>query len=91
MKKSILILNTLVIMLLSASRSWAQQETPGSYFTSFDTTKIYYEVKGTGYPVILIHGFSGTGQGWKNTAVYNDLLTAGYQVVLIDQRGMTLA
>src|SRR5476651_646785 len=87
MKKSILILNTLVIMLLSASRSWAQQETPGSYFTSFDTTKIYYEVKGTGYPVILIHGFSGTGQGWKNTAVYNDLLTAGYQVVLIDQRG----
>jgi pimeloyl-ACP methyl ester carboxylesterase len=37
--------------------------------------------------VILIHGFSGTGQGWKNCAVYNDLLTGGYKVILIDQRG----
>jgi pimeloyl-ACP methyl ester carboxylesterase len=87
MKKSIIILNTLAILLLSVSRLWAQQDTPGSYFTSFDTTKIYYEVRGSGYPVILIHGFSGTSQGWKNTAVYNDLLTAGYQVILIDQRG----
>jgi pimeloyl-ACP methyl ester carboxylesterase len=87
MKKSILILNALAIVLLSASRLWVQQETPGSYFTSFDTTKICYEVRGAGYPVILIHGFSGTGQGWKNTAVYNDLLTAGYRVILIDLRG----
>lgn len=80
------IIQTFIILLLSASRLLAQ-ETTGSYFTSFDTTKIYYEVKGTGSPVILIHGFSGTGQGWKNTAVYNDLLTAGYQVILVDQRG----
>lgn len=87
MKKSIRVVTTALMILLSASRLWAQQETTGSYFTSFDTTKIYYEVKGTGSPVILIHGFSGTGQGWKNCAVYKDLLTAGYQVILIDQRG----
>src|SRR6185503_14263409 len=80
------IAQTIIILLLPVSRLFAQ-ETAGSYFTSFDTTKIYYEVKGTGSPVILIHGFSGTGQGWKNAAVYNDLLTAGYQVILIDQRG----
>src|SRR6185312_1241562 len=81
------IVQPVIILLLSVFRLFAQQETAGSYFTSFDTTKIYYEVIGTGSPVILIHGFSGTGRGWKNTAVYNDLLTAGYQVILIDQRG----
>jgi pimeloyl-ACP methyl ester carboxylesterase len=67
--------------------SYAQPALAGSYFTSFDSTRIYYEVKGDGYPVILIHGFSGTGQGWKNCAVYGDLLKAGYKVILIDQRG----
>lgn len=76
-----------VVLLLSVSRLLAQQEIPGSYFTSFDTTKIYYEVKGSGSPVILIHGFSGTGQGWKNCAVYKSLLQAGYMVILVDQRG----
>ena len=59
----------------------------GTYYNSFDSTKIYYEVRGSGYPVILVHGFSGTGQGWKHCAVYNDLLDAGFEVILIDQRG----
>src|SRR5476649_1798999 len=75
------------ILLFLTSRLFAQSEIQGAYFTSFDGTKIYYEVKGNGYPVILIHGFSGTGQGWKNGPLYNDLLTAGYMVIIIDQRG----
>ncbi|MGH7238096.1 MAG: alpha/beta fold hydrolase, partial [Candidatus Saccharimonadales bacterium] len=84
MKKQLLLFG----VLLSVSvRLLAQKATIGSFFTSFDSTKIYYEIKGNGYPVILIHGFSGTGQGWKHCAVYNDLLKAGYMVVLIDQRG----
>jgi pimeloyl-ACP methyl ester carboxylesterase len=85
MKRTLLIFS---ILLLITKGLFAQQELPeGSYYTSFDSTKIYYEVKGEGYPVILIHGFSGTGQGWKSCAVYGELLKAGYQVILIDQRG----
>jgi pimeloyl-ACP methyl ester carboxylesterase len=87
MKKHIILLATLSILLLRSVWSSAQSANDGSYYTSFDGTKIYYEVKGDGYPVILIHGFSGTGQGWKNCAVYGDLLKAGYKVILIDQRG----
>jgi pimeloyl-ACP methyl ester carboxylesterase len=81
------LLSAMTILVFVATHSFAQTGTEGQYFTSFDTTKIYYEVKGTGYPVILIHGFSGTGQGWKRAAVYTGLLNAGYQVILIDQRG----
>jgi pimeloyl-ACP methyl ester carboxylesterase len=85
--KHIIRLSTLSILLFLTTDLFAQIETTGSYYTSFDSTKIYYEVKGTGYPVILIHGFSGTSQGWKNCAAYGDLLKAGYMVILIDQRG----
>lgn len=84
MKKHIVLFG---FLLMITNTLLAQQDTSGHYFTSFDSTKIYYEVKGEGYPVILIHGFSGTGQGWKSCAVYGDLLKAGYKVILIDQRG----
>jgi pimeloyl-ACP methyl ester carboxylesterase len=87
MKKITISLAIFSILLLLTTRIFAQQAAEVSYFTSFDNTKIYYEVKGTGTPVILIHGFSGTGQGWKSAAVYGDLLKAGYMVILIDQRG----
>jgi len=57
------------------------------YLTSFDGTKIYYEVTGKGQAVILVHGFIVNGQSWKRTALYNDLATAGYKVIILDQRG----
>jgi len=85
MKKSLLIV-TFGLMLFSGMHLFAQTA-GGNFYTSFDNTKIYYEVKGEGYPVMLIHGFSGTGQGWKNCEVYNDLLNAGYKVIILDQRG----
>ena len=75
------------LLLIAGTRLFAQANTDGNFYTSFDNTKIYYEVKGDGYPVILIHGFSGTSQGWKSGLLYNDLLTAGYKVIILDQRG----
>ena len=87
MKKQITCLAILSTLVFISLRLFSQTGSEGSYFTSFDSTKIYYEVKGSGYPVILVHGFSGTGQGWKTCAVYSDLLNAGYKVILIDQRG----
>lgn len=63
------------------------QSDSGTVFTSFDGTKIYYEVKGKGEAVLLVHGFIANGQSWKKTALYDDLLTAGYKVIILDQRG----
>jgi pimeloyl-ACP methyl ester carboxylesterase len=87
MKKSILSVFLLCFLLTLSTRMFGQTVSDGHYFTSFDGTKIYYEVNGDGYPVVLIHGFSGTGQGLKTTAVYADLLKAGYKVIILDQRG----
>ena len=58
-----------------------------AYFSSFDGTKIYYEVRGEGKPVLLVHGFMGNSSGWKSGALYPDLLKRGYKVIVLDMRG----
>jgi len=57
------------------------------YFVSFDSTKIYYEVHGSGFPVLLVHGFIVNSTSWKHTALYDSLLAAGNKVILVDLRG----
>jgi pimeloyl-ACP methyl ester carboxylesterase len=57
------------------------------YFSSFDGTKIYYEVRGKGKPVLLVHGFIVNSTTWKRTALYPDLLNGGYTVIILDMRG----
>jgi len=47
--------------------------------------KLYYEDRGSGQPVVLIHGYPGDGSSWeKQTAV---LLEAGKRVITYDRRG----
>jgi pimeloyl-ACP methyl ester carboxylesterase len=68
----------------------AQTDSTG-YFTSFDGLKIHYEVKGLGKPVLLIHGFTGTGSDWKSKPLTDSLLSNGFQVILVDLRGNGLS
>lgn len=85
----------LSLLLMSSLRSYSQntssQNQPltdtGSFFRSFDSTKIYYEIRGNGEAVVLVHGFIVNGQSWKRTELYKDLLAQGYQVIILDQRG----
>lgn len=73
-------------LLLISSLAKAQQQ-DSAFFTSFDGTKIYYEVKGEGAPIILVHGFTNNAQSWKHGALYPALLKKGYKVIILDQRG----
>ncbi|CAN5192220.1 alpha/beta hydrolase [soil metagenome] len=58
-----------------------------NYFSSFDGVKIYYEVRGNGKPVLLVHGFISNSSSWKRGQLYYDLLNAGYKVIILDMRG----
>ena len=77
----------LLISYLPASSQNQPLTDTGSFFKSFDSTKIYYEVKGTGEAVVLVHGFIVNGQSWKRTELYKELLAQGYKVIILDQRG----
>jgi pimeloyl-ACP methyl ester carboxylesterase len=47
--------------------------------------QIYYEDRGTGEPVVLIHGWPLAGGSWERQSAA--LLAAGYRVVTYDRRG----
>lgn len=82
---------SLSVLLLTACLLFSQTDSTAGYYTSFDGTKIWYQVKGAGEPVVLVHGFIVNGESWKRTALYTDLLKAGYQVITLDLRGNGLS
>lgn len=79
----------LLQMLFVQNVTLAQKDS--GYFSSFDKVKIWYEVKGKGDPVLLIHGFTGKGSDWKTKPVYDSLLANGFRVIIADLRGNGLS
>ncbi|MBC7849611.1 MAG: alpha/beta hydrolase [Chitinophagaceae bacterium] len=75
----------LLIFLFTANVVIAQKDS--GFISSFDGVKIYYESEGTGYPVVLVHGFINNSSTWKRTQLYTDLLKKGHRVILMDMRG----
>lgn len=87
MKNKLISFSVALLLLLKASAQFDTSATQHNYYTSFDGVKIYYEVTGQGFPVILVHGFIATGESWKRSSVYKDLISAGYKVITLDMRG----
>lgn len=84
--KKVLLFLTLCMVVMGSINLYAQ-DTEEKFYKAADGTKIYYEVKGDGFPVVMVHGFTGTSQGWKRGALYGNLLKEGYKVILLDLRG----
>ncbi|MFT4037830.1 MAG: alpha/beta hydrolase [Thermomicrobiales bacterium] len=55
-------------------------------FVTSAGTRIAYDVTGSGEPLVLFHGLTGSGERWRDTG-YVTALEQGYQVILIDARG----
>ena len=71
---------------------FVQAQTPREpLFSSFDGTKIHYDILGQGKPVILLHGFISTSDSWKRAPVRQALADAGFKVVTLDLRGNGLS
>jgi len=49
-------------------------------------TRLHYEVEGSGEPLVLYHGLTGSGERWRDTG-YVAGLSELYRLVLIDARG----
>ncbi|MEP2237548.1 MAG: alpha/beta hydrolase [Maribacter sp.] len=56
-------------------------------FQSFDGVQIAYTDEGTGEVVLLLHGFINSRKSWDKTELKQDLLKAGYRVIIPDLRG----
>lgn len=65
----------------------AQQTTGRDAFLNSDGVRIRYLVRGSGPPVVLVHGFSADLElSWVGPGIL-DALAARYQVIALDQRG----
>jgi pimeloyl-ACP methyl ester carboxylesterase len=83
-------LSLLLLAAIISSAALAQKDSSG-FFSSFDKARIYYEVKGTGKPVLLIHGYTGKGSDWKKKPLYDSLVANGFKVIIADLRGNGLS
>lgn len=59
------------------------------YFKSFDGTRIYYEVRGQGKPLVFVYGIACLINHWHPQLTR--LSTAGYQTIVCDFRGHHLS
>jgi pimeloyl-ACP methyl ester carboxylesterase len=55
-------------------------------FVEHGGVRIYYEVHGSGPPLLLHHGWAGSSQSWHKFG-YVEPLTDSFQVILMDARG----
>ncbi|WP_405520542.1 alpha/beta fold hydrolase [Spirosoma sp. KNUC1025] len=84
--KSFLLVTCLVVALMGYA-----QPSRDPLFTSFDGTKIHYDMLGQGKPVVLLHGFISNSESWKRAPVRQALADAGFKVVTLDLRGNGLS
>jgi len=77
----------IVAIILVAQISACADVEPESHASNtapkFET---HYVSRGTGEPVILLHGFSQTHKAWLQTPLYEDLVR-DHQVIAVDLRG----
>ena len=55
-------------------------------YATNDGLRIHYEVAGSGEPLVLYHGLTGSGERWRDTGYVAGLADA-YRLILIDARG----
>src|SRR5581483_5423822 len=53
-------------------------------YLRLDDARLYFEEHGDGVPLVLIHGFNGTGLSWTD---HVSALTSTYRVIVPDLRG----
>lgn len=74
---------SLAVIAIAMAVPAGSQERKGKY-AQVNGLKMYYEVHGTGRPLVLLHGAFGTVEGWENML---PTLSKNRQVIIIEQQG----
>jgi len=82
MKKIEIYFNLAFVSFLILYSSCKENLTSG--FANVNGTSIYYEMKGTGIPIVFIHGFACDLRNWDNQF---ELFSKNYKVIRYDLRG----
>jgi len=72
------------ILLSLSSQQALSQATPEGQTVPLNGIEMYYETVGEGEPLVLLHGFTGTGAAWETIA---EEFSAHYRLIIPDLRG----
>lgn len=78
--------STIAAIFLTAAvapPAWAQSAPPGK-IARVNGIDMHYEERGTGEPLLLLHGFGGCSEEWRP---FVDVLSQDYRVIAVDLRG----
>jgi pimeloyl-ACP methyl ester carboxylesterase len=73
----------LITALLGAASAMAEPDDPGQ-FARINDFDMYYEIHGSGEPLLLLHGFFGCGHHWQP---FIEAWAEDYQLIIPDLRG----
>jgi len=68
------------------ARRAERKHPPKGSFVVVDGVKLHYSDRGTGSPIVLIHGNAVTGADWNTSGVAYQLLSK-YRVIMFDRPG----
>lgn len=89
MKRSLVVLAVTWVSLFgnlcfAQEQAAVQEQMAEGQFAEINGIRMYYEIHGEGEPLVLLHGFGGSGANWQP---FVEDFAAGYQVVVPDLRG----
>jgi pimeloyl-ACP methyl ester carboxylesterase len=79
-------LGTLALVNRAAARRAEREHPPRGAFIEVDGVRLHYTDRGTGQPIVLIHGNAVAGDDW-NTSGVADPLPGTYRVIVFDRPG----
>lgn len=78
---------TVLGIVFFTAAAWGELQAKHDFFTASDGIQIHYIMAGSGTPIILIHGYTGSAEGnWFSNGVAEELAKTN-RVVAIDIRG----
>ncbi|RYG38512.1 alpha/beta hydrolase [bacterium] len=73
-----------LIAALAFAQETPMKETPKGQYAQVNGLKMYYEIHGTGKPLVLLHGSFGTADGWSTIL---PTLEKERQMIVVELRG----
>ncbi len=73
-----------VILMFSFSRAWSDDVSDPGQYLKLNGLNIYYEIHGSGEPLLLLHGGLSHGNAWHEQVA---AFAPHYKLILMDSRG----
>ena len=80
-------LGALALANHAAARRAEREHPPEGEFIEVDGVRLHYTDRGTGQPVVLVHGNAVAGDDWNTSGVADLLLGDGFRVIVFDRPG----